>query len=124
VAAGAASVTVCELDPDECVKLRLTGKFESVLEGDFLTADIHKGNHPATFERIVMNPPFTKGQDATHILAAYEYLATGGRLIAIMADADSPKLAFLRPETLIHLPAGAFKASGTNVSTRIIQILK
>lgn len=124
VAAGAASVTVCEIDPDECAHLRALGAFDAVLEGDFLTADLHTGAHPSKFERIVMNPPFTRGQDATHILAAYEYLAPGGRLIAIMADTDSPKLAFLHPKTLIHLPAGAFKASGTNVATRIIQILK
>lgn len=124
VAAGAASVTVCELDPDECVKLRLTNKFAAVLQGDFLTADLYTGDHPSKFDRIVMNPPFTRGQDATHILAAYAYLAPDGVLIAIMADTDSPKLAYLCPETLVHLPAGAFKASGTNVATRIIRILK
>lgn len=123
VAEGAASVTVCEIDPDECMKLRMTGKFAAVIEGDFLAADLYTGDHPSKFERIVMNPPFTRGQDATHILAAYDYLAPGGRLIAIMADTDSPKLMFLRPKTLIHLPAGAFKASGTNVSTRIIEII-
>lgn len=123
VAAGAASVTCCELDPDECETLRMTGKFAAVLQGDFLEADLYTGDHPSKFERILMNPPFTKGQDVAHILAAYEYLATGGRLVAIIPDKDSPRLAHLRPETLETLPAGAFKESGTNVATRIIQIL-
>ena len=47
-----------------------------------------------------------------------------GGLHLLKVASDTPMLAFLRPKTLIHLPPGAFKASGTNVSTRIIEILK
>jgi predicted RNA methylase len=36
------------------------------------------------FEVIVMNPPFESGQDGEHVQRAYELLATGGRLAAIV----------------------------------------
>ena len=35
------------------------------------------------FDKIVMNPPFEKQQDAKHICRAFEMLAPGGRLVAL-----------------------------------------
>lgn len=37
------------------------------------------------FDAIVMNPPFERGQDAEHILAAWQLLKPGGRLVALCA---------------------------------------
>jgi predicted RNA methylase len=38
-----------------------------------------------TYDRIVMNPPFTGGQDMAHVAAAIGLLKPGGRLVAVMS---------------------------------------
>lgn len=60
-----------------CEALRLKGF--NTIHMDFL----EEGG--ATFDRIVMNPPFENGQDIAHVMKAYSLLNDGGRLIAIMA---------------------------------------
>lgn len=75
------------------------------------------------YQRVVMNPPFTRGQDLKHVLHALKFLRPGGRLVAIMADKDQPALDEFGP-TIERLPSGAFKESGTAVSTRIVVIDK
>ena len=47
--------------------------------GDFL-------QHHGTYDRVVMNPPFGRGQDISHVRHAYSLLAPGGRLVAIMSE--------------------------------------
>lgn len=38
------------------------------------------------YDRIVMNPPFSKNQDIEHVQRAYGMLKTGGRLVAIVGE--------------------------------------
>ena len=38
------------------------------------------------YDRIIMNPPFEKGQDIEHVVHAYNLLKSGGRLVAIMSE--------------------------------------
>ena len=38
------------------------------------------------YDRIIMNPPFSKGRDIQHVRHAYELLRPGGRLVAIMGE--------------------------------------
>lgn len=38
------------------------------------------------YDRIVMNPPFEKGQDIDHVLHAFELLKPGGKVVAIMSE--------------------------------------
>ena len=38
------------------------------------------------FDRIIMNPPFSKNRDIRHVRKAYELLAPGGKMIAIMGN--------------------------------------
>ncbi|RSZ54070.1 PLxRFG domain-containing protein [Pseudomonas aeruginosa] len=38
------------------------------------------------YDRIVMNPPFSKGRDIQHVQHAYSLLKPGGRLVAIMGE--------------------------------------
>ena len=118
VKAGAKEVVCCEIDPCECAALRTEGIYAEVHEGDFLRMELGR-----EFNVIAMNPPFTRGQDSRHVLHAHKFLRRNGRLLAIVADKDDPKLAHLKPETIERIPAGAFKESGTNVAPRIIQIL-
>jgi len=88
------------------------------------------------YDRIVMNPPFEKGQDITHVMHAYSLLKPGGKVVAIMSGGvfgrqDKQAKAFR--EFLIEvggweekLPAQSFKESdrSTGVSTRLVVIDK
>jgi phospholipid N-methyltransferase len=38
------------------------------------------------YDRIIMNPPFSKGMDADHVRHAYDMLKPGGRLVAITGE--------------------------------------
>jgi predicted RNA methylase len=74
------------------------------------------------YQRVLINPPFTKNQDIKHVLHAIEnWLAPGGRLVAIMPAKPHPKLDKYNP-TEYEIEAGAFKESGTMVKTKLVVI--
>lgn len=87
-----------------------------------------------TWDRIVMNPPFTRQQDIDHVLKAHENLAPGGILVAIVSESpffrtnkkseDFREFLSEHGAAIEELPEGAFKESGTMVKTRIIKIHK
>ncbi len=95
---------------------------------DFLTVNNRGWN------RIIMNPPFTKGQDIKHVLHAFDLLEPGGILVAIIGAAgmfhtDKTSVAFRdflsnNNATIEQLPAGTFKQSGTMVETYLIRVQK
>jgi predicted RNA methylase len=95
---------------------------------DLMELDLLRAEHP--FDRIIMNPPFERGQDAEHVLHAYSLLAPGGILTAIVSPglfsrADGKAKAFReflqKTRGVAHdVPAGVFKNSGTGVSSKII----
>lgn len=112
---------------------------DHVWNGDFLSAE--PGVKPwlaADFDRVIMNPPFSKGQDAKHILHALKFLKPGGRLVAIGSAgfkfrkdgaygefwrmADQLLKRGLSHPGIEDLPPGSFKASGTNVNTVLVTI--
>lgn len=84
------------------------------------------------YSHVLMNPPFSKGQDAKHILRAFDWLQPGGVLVAVASagvtfrkDAPYQKLRDLiaREDGEIEdLPAGSFQSSGTDVNTVLIVI--
>ncbi len=81
------------------------------------------------YERIVMNPPFTRKTDAKHVRHAFtNWLSRDGLLTSIICDdgQDRKDLAEIDPSFRIikRLPAGSFKESGTNIATLIIQLSK
>lgn len=86
------------------------------------------------YDRVIMNPPFEKGQDVDHVKRAYSLLKDGGRLVAIMSPSfqfrQQRKFSEFREwlDTVTHeveaLPSGSFKPSGTNVETVMITIEK
>jgi hypothetical protein len=99
-----------------------------ILAGDFL-------QHPPlrVYDRIIANPPFTKRADAIHVLHMWECLKPGGILVSVMSaglgfrqEKEYERLRVLAFETghWEYLPAGSFKASGTEVSTGIIRLEK
>jgi hypothetical protein len=120
LAHGARMVDAVELDRDTAVAFKQkyipTGKVSCWI-GDFLTHEV-----AYKYPRIVMNPPFAKGQVLKHVAHARKLLARGGRLFAIVPDNKCPKLAALGAETVKVFAAGSFKESGTNIATRLICI--
>lgn len=109
----------------------LSGKPYTALTGlDFLTAS----SYPQIWNRIIMNPPFSKQQDIDHIMKAYSILQPGGILVAVVSESpffrsNKKSEAFRnfldkQDATIIPIEEGAFKESGTMVRTRIIKVKK
>lgn len=88
------------------------------------------------YDRIIMNPPFEKGQDIDHVQHAYNLLKPGGRVVAIMSEGPffrGDKKATGFREWLEEnggvsdkLEGGSFKDSerSTGVATRMVTIDK
>lgn len=56
-------------------------KGHDVEHGDFMSQE-----PKANYDRVLMNPPFEAGQDAEHVMRAYEHLAPGGKMVAVMSE--------------------------------------
>lgn len=79
------------------------------------------------YDRIVMNPPFSRQQDIDHVLHAWKLLKPGGRLVAVMSagtEFRQNKKALQFQELMKShaghiemLPAGSFKESGTGLTS-------
>lgn len=70
-------LAACELDYQ--LRELLTLKGYTIAGTNFL-------EHQGQYERILMNPPFEKGQDIDHVLHAFSLLTPNGRLVAIMGE--------------------------------------
>lgn len=86
------------------------------------------------YDKVIMNPPFSKQQDIDHIYHAFDVMITGGILVSVVSESpfyrENEKSVNFRKflsdnnAIIIDLPAGAFKTSGTMVKARIIKIQK
>ena len=117
-----AHLDLIEIDPKLCSILKASG-FE-VSCRDFLAASMpvcpdSEGGHDC----VLMNPPFSKGQDVAHILHALKFLKPGGRLVAICANGPRQQ-AELRPlaATWEELPEGTFADQGTSVRAVLLMV--
>jgi predicted RNA methylase len=122
-----------DVDAERGVAAEMNGGYKQVVVAamDFL-------DHKDLYDRIVMNPPFTAGQDVQHVLYAYALLLPGGRLVAVMStswrhNSAGKFVAFrewindLCKEGRVEvedLPVGTFKESGTDIATVIVSIDK
>lgn len=108
-----------EIDPDEAAKLY---PYATVHCGDFLEWD----GAGRTFDRIVMNPPFNKNQDVEHVAHALKFLKPSGVLVAVMwpnkERTPFVKLIEGRDIEIVDIEAGAFKESGTGISSMVVII--
>ena len=78
--------------------------------------------------------PFSKHQDVDHILAAYNLLAPGGVLVSVVSPSpffrtDKKSVLFQNwmkevNAEVVDVPEGAFKESGTMITTKIIKAYK
>lgn len=97
-------------------------------------ADFLNGTDWGKFDRVVMNPPFTKSQDIDHVRHAFGCLKPNGRLVAIMSAGpffrEDHKARDFREwldqldSVTEELPVDTFKVSGTTVNTRLVTIDK
>lgn len=99
---------------------------------DFM--DVKEGG----YDRIIMNPPFSNGQDAEHIHHAYTLLKPGGKLVAIAGEGiffrnDAKATEFRQwlenvGGTSEQLPEGTFKDAAlmatTGVNARMVVVEK
>jgi hypothetical protein len=120
-------ITALELNPEYAAKCyKNTGVAPRV--ADFMT-----WTPPFKFNHVIMNPPFTGGQDVDHVTRAFEFLEPGGRLVAITAPSwqfrtnkkfeDFRKLVSTYGEAE-EIPAGTFQESGTDIRTVLVTLEK
>ena len=117
-------IDMVEIDPAKVDGLRRMG-IGHVIEGDFLTCA-----KSGQYDRIIANPPFTRGQDVEHIMAMFDCLKPGGRLVSVASagvafrtDRKTMKLRQLIAQVggqIIELGEGIFDESGTSVRTVLV----
>lgn len=118
-----------EKNPELCAYLTDKGWYPAC--ADFLEVEpMDDGNG---LDRIVMNPPFSNGQDMRHVTHAFSLLKPGGRLVAIVSEGPffrttNAAVAFRGMVDMFgsseELDEGTFKESGTMVKTRIVVLDK
>ena len=82
------------------------------------------------YDRVVMNPPFTRGADIRHVTHALGFLRDDGLLVSVMSGvvawqasaAPFRALVAERGGRVVPLPAKAFQQSGTGVNTLIVVV--
>lgn len=119
--AGAKGIMCVELQEKHCKTL--SGKGYDVRQGNFVEfTPLALGR----YERVVMNPPFTKGQDMLHVRHALRFLKPGGILVAIVAGGKELDKDDVGEDnfTTEDVPDGAFKREGTGVRTMILKVTK
>lgn len=112
-----ASVTASEVNTDLAGELFREFPQVSLWQGDFLE------RKPApVFDRVVMNPPFHLRSDLAHIRHALRFLRPCGVLVGLCLS--GARRDELRPlaDAWENIPAGTFRAEGTNVETILFRI--
>ncbi|MEU9849212.1 class I SAM-dependent methyltransferase [Streptomyces sp. NPDC047985] len=125
-AAHSAVVDCIEQDPGYATILSNTRVARRVQVADFLTTPAEP-----CYDRVLMNPPFTRGADMVHVTHALRFLNPDGLLVSVMSWAVTEqtrgtaafrKLVEQRGGLIEALPARAFAESGTTVDTVIVTI--
>ncbi len=126
----ARDILAIELNNFCCDNMRNLFQYEgsrvTIIQNDFLET-----NPKPIFDRVVMNPPFTKGQCVKHILHALKCLKSGGRLVSIASPGIMFREQKLYKEVRAWIkragfyeenPKNSFKQSGTAVNTITIVV--
>lgn len=121
----------CQVDCVELLEkhvsiLSLT-PYRRVIHADFLTLE-----PTASYDRVLMNPPFARQDDIRHVRHALGFLKPDGLLVSVMAagiffrenrlTTEFRALIDERGGEIEELPEGAFRESGTMVRTVIVTI--
>ncbi|MFD7661360.1 hypothetical protein [Streptomyces sp. NPDC059788] len=115
-----------ERDPGYAAALSDTHIARRVRVADFLTVPAEP-----RFDRVLMNPPFTRGTDIAHVTHALRFLKPDGVLVSVMwwtvteqtgSTAAFRNLVEQRGGLAEALPARAFAQSGTTTGTFLVAI--
>lgn len=126
VAAQGGVVDCLERDPGYAAALTEAGVARAVWVTDFLSVPPEP-----RYDRVVMNPPFTKGADIAHVLHALRFLKPSGLLVSVMSWAvtyQGGPVAGFRALVEQHggaveaVSEGAFAQSGTDVATILVTV--
>lgn len=128
-----ARIVAIELNERRFMRLAAVGQNVGnivMLPRDFMDDADMPAEGLGLFDRVVMNPPFAKGQDVDHVTKALSRLLPGGLLVAIMSASamfrtDRRYTGFrelvARNQGFIEpLPDGSFVSSGTSVNTVMV----
>lgn len=117
-------VTAIEIDSKRAKALGDIPHIEIHVD-DFLS--IHR---VASFDRVVMNPPFARQDDIRHVLHASRFLKPGGRLVSVMsasvmfrdnrATVEFRQFVTDQGGEFERLPEGSFASSGTSIHSCIV----
>lgn len=150
-----------DVDPEALAACARDDLGDALHEKDFLAQDpgqlppgatedeeVEAWGRDIGYDRVLMNPPWTKGQDIAHVLHALRFLKPGGVLVAIMPASAEPCFIFRDGSTaavtrsttkarrewdracLEHraewfpLPEGSFREIGTDVRCGIVRMRK
>ncbi|WP_051856126.1 methyltransferase [Streptomyces sp. NRRL S-1868] len=117
----------CEcIERDPGYAAMLTDGGHAVRAADFLAVP-----PAAEFDRVVMNPPFTRGADIQHVEHAIRFLKPDGLLVSVMSwavtdhtrqTAKFRALVEARGGSVEAVPRRAFAESGTDIDTVLVTI--
>ena len=126
--ANAAGAAVECIERNERLRDLIGLKEHTLIGRDFLEFTTRR-----TWDRVLMNPPFEKGQDMVHTMRAFELLKPGGILVAVVGEGafigqslKHGEFKTFLEDTYAHverLPACSFKRSGTGANARLVQIV-
>jgi type I restriction-modification system DNA methylase subunit len=122
----AVDVDAYDIDPGVQDRLSAIGVGQAALTGGSLAVriqDFLAVEPTPVYDAVVMNPPFSGGQDTAHVTHAIGFLKPGGRLAAIMwpgwqtantkaAKAFRALLATMAEHKVEDIPAGSFEDTG------------
>ncbi len=120
---------------DYCELMGINQTVLSKIKGvNFLCDDFLKLKSDIRYDRIIANPPFQKNSDIDHIKLMFSILKKGGILVSIASKhwqlSNNKKETEFRQwledigAEIIEIEKGAFKESGTMISSLIIVINK
>lgn len=134
-AAPEAPIVAIEINDKRFLKLASVGSRVGnivMFPRDFLDDADLPSEGQGGFHRVVMNPPFAKGQDVAHVTKAFSMLLPCGRLVAIMSAGikfrmdrryiEFRELVTKNNGSIVPLPDDSFKSSGTEVRTVLVTI--
>lgn len=117
---------------EDMEKFLVDKPYDTYVGKDFLTFENCGENQ--YWDRIVMNPPFSRQQDIDHVHKAFELLADGGIMVSVMSmspffrtnkkSVEFREFLEKNNATVEDLPEGAFKESDTMIRTCIVKIVK
>jgi len=81
--------SIQDAHPDaDVTAVEVSGKLREIIKakGLNLSNDRDFLEHEGEYDRIVMNPPFSKNKDVEHVRHAYSLLKPGGKIVAIVSE--------------------------------------